>query len=95
MAGVIKPLMSFGDFHGDIDSITDNRIVNCSVGVSTSNSGLPFGDETFLLCAFSSSTETNYFKCQIAVNMAQGSSLDVKIRRKRSSWSEWKSVSFV
>ena len=93
VADVIKPIMPLGSITGNIDEIVDCGAYMCEPSLTTSSFELPFEGD-FSLYTFASSNLA-YFKFQIAVDMSQNNSLNVKFRRFRSSWTQWKSVSFV
>ena len=93
VADVIKPIMPLGSITGNIDEIVDCGAYMCEPSLTTSSFELPFEGD-FSLYTFASSNLA-YFKFQIAVDMSQNNSLNVKFRRFRSSWTQWQSVSFV
>ena len=93
VADVIKPIMPLGSKTGNIDEIVDCGAYMCEPSLTTSSFELPFEGD-FSLYTFASSNSA-YFKFQIAVDMSKNNSLNVKFRRFRSSWTQWQSVSFV
>ena len=90
---MIKPIMPLGSKTGNIDEIVDCGAYMCEPNSITSSFELPFEGD-FSLYTFASNNSA-YFKFQIAVDMGSNNSLNVKFRRFRSSWTQWKSVSFV
>ena len=97
MAEVIGAFGANLSYRGNIDNILNNGAFTCdnSEGDNvTSSFELPF--TTFVLCSFAPNN-TRYFKFQIAINMGSSPNptINVKMRGYRSSWTEWKSVSFV
>lgn len=97
VAGLIGAFGANDSYHGNIDEIANNGAFMCDNSENvyvTSSFGLPF--TIFVLCSFTP-YNTKYFKFQIAINMGSSSlaAIEVKMRRFRSSWTEWESVSFV
>ena len=96
MAETINVFYGNDTYSGNIDNIVNNGVFLCydsGDSIASSSSELPFS--TFILCNFAP-TKSQYFKLQIAINGVQSSTaIQVKMRRMRSSWTEWKSVYFV
>ena len=92
VAGLIKPFSPKGEYAGDIDQLFESGAYMCRDTSVSSSTSLPFITEMFALYSFDA-TESKFFKLQIAVDMSTSKNLEVKIRRFRSSWTDWKTLS--